>query len=52
MKFLEQLDAEILKVELLAFLNAEEIDVENIEDFEEQFVDFIKTDLSYGDGQE
>ena len=49
MDFLKELDAETLKEELLVFLNIEEINVDSIEDFEEQFINFIKEDSSYGD---
>lgn len=49
MDFLAKLDAEVLKAELLAFLDCDDIEVDGIEDFKEQFVDFIKVDFSYGD---
>lgn len=49
MDFLKELDAEVLKVELIEFLSTNEIDVDSIEDFKERFVGFIKEDLSYGD---
>lgn len=49
MDFLAKLDAEVLKAELLAFLDCEDIEVDSIEDFKEQLVDFIEEDLSYGD---
>lgn len=49
MEFLAKLDADTLKEELLAFLNCEDIEVDSIEDFSEQFVDYIEEDFSYGD---
>ena len=49
MEFLEKLDAETLKAELLAFLDCEDIEVDSMEDFKEQFIDYIKEDFSYGD---
>lgn len=48
-EFLAKLDAETLKAELLAFLDCEDIEVDSIEDFEEQFVHYIEEDFSYGD---
>lgn len=44
MDFLVNLDAELLKTELLAFLESEEY-----EDFVEEFIDYVKEDLSRGD---
>lgn len=49
MEYLAKLDAETLKAELLAFLDEEDIEVDSKEDFQDQFVRFIKEDLSYGD---
>lgn len=49
MEFLTKLDAETLKAELLAFFDCEDIEVDNIEDFQAQFVDYVKEDFSYGD---
>lgn len=50
MEFLRDLDAEILKAELLAFLEDEDDEITSLEEFEELFVDFIKEDLSRADG--
>ena len=44
MEFLINLDAELLKTELLVFLEEEGYD-----DFVEEFVDYVKEDLSRGD---
>ena len=44
LKFLQELDAEILKAELLVFLEEEDM-----VEFAESFVDYIEEDLSYGD---
>jgi hypothetical protein len=49
MEFLTKLDAETLKAELLAFFDCEDIEVDSIEDFQAQFVDYVKEDFSYGD---
>ena len=49
MDFLGNLDAEILKTELLAFLEDDD-EITSLEEFEELFVDFIKEDLSRADG--
>lgn len=49
MDFLSNLDGELLKVELLAFFDCDDIEVDSVEDFKEQFIDFVKEDLSYGD---
>lgn len=49
MDFLAQMDAEVLKAELLAFLECEDIEVDSMEDFKEQFIDYIEEDFSYGD---
>ena len=51
MDFLVNLDSETLKAELLAFLELgdEEFSVSSMGEFEEQFVEFIKDDLSYAD---
>ena len=49
MNFLESLDAEILKTELLTFLDNNDADIESLEDFKEQFIVFIEEDFSYGD---
>lgn len=49
MEFLTKLDAETLKAELLAFFDCEDIEVDSIEDFQAQFVDYVKDDFSYGD---
>lgn len=48
-KFLAELNAETLKAELLAFLDCEDIEIDSIDDFKEQFIDYIKEDFSYGD---
>lgn len=52
MDFLEKLDAETLKTELLAFLDVEEENVEitTLGEFEEQFVEYIEDDFSRADG--
>lgn len=51
MKFLGNLDAEILKAELLAFLEDEDdAEITSLGEFEELFVDFIKEDLSRANG--
>ena len=49
MDFLTNLDSETLKAELLAFLELgdDEFDISSMGEFEEQFVEFIKDDLSY-----
>lgn len=51
MDFLTNLDSETLKAELLAFLELgdDEFDISSMGEFEEQFVEFIKDDLSYAD---
>lgn len=51
MDFLANLDSETLKAELLAFLELgdDEFDISSLGEFEEQFVEFIKDDLSYAD---
>jgi hypothetical protein len=49
MNFLENLDAEILKTELLTFLDNDDASIESLEDFKEQFIAFIEEDFSYGD---
>lgn len=51
MGFLTNLDSETLKAELLAFLELgdDEFDISSMGEFEEQFVEFIKDDLSYAD---
>lgn len=51
MDFLTNLDSETLKAELLAFLELgdDEFDISSMGEFEEQFVEFIKEDLSYAD---
>ena len=50
LEFLNKLDAEILKIELLCFLeDNEETEVESKEDFVEKFVEYIEEDFSYGD---
>ena len=49
MNFLESLDAEILKTELLTFLDNNDVEVDSLEDFKEQFIAFIEEDASYGD---
>ena len=49
MEILTKLDAEVIKAELLAFLDCEDIEVNSIEDFKEQFVHYIEEDFSYGD---
>lgn len=52
MEFLEKLDAETLKEELLSFLeDGEEIvELTSLGEFEEQFEEYIKEDLSRSDG--
>ena len=50
MEFLRDLDAEILKAELLAFLEDEDDEITSLEEFEELFVDFIKEDFSRANG--
>lgn len=49
MDFLTNLDSETLKAELLAFLELgdDEFDISSMGEFEEQFVEFIKDDMSY-----
>lgn len=47
--FLAKMDAEVLQAELLAFLDCDDIEVDSMEDFADQFVDFIEEDFSYGD---
>mgnify|MGYP004458583479 CR=1 FL=1 len=49
--FLAGLDAEILKAELLAFLDLgdDDVDISSLGEFEEQFVEFIKDDFAYAD---
>lgn len=47
--FLAKMDAEVLQAELLAFLDCDYIEVDSMEDFTEQFVDFIEEDFSCGD---
>ena len=47
--FLAKMDAEVLQAELLAFLDCDDIEVDSMEDFTDQFVDFIEEDFSYGD---
>lgn len=50
-EFLGNLDAEILKAELLAFLEDEhDVEITSLEEFEELFVDFIKEDFSRANG--
>lgn len=51
MDFLTNLDSETLKAELLAFLELgdDEFDISSMGEFEEQFVEFIKDDLSCAD---
>lgn len=51
MDFLTNLESETLKAELLAFLELrdDEFDISSMGEFEEQFVEFIKDDLSYAD---
>lgn len=49
MNFLENLDAEVLKTELLTFLDNNDVEVDSLEDFKEQFITFIEEDFSYGD---
>lgn len=48
MNFLENLDAEILKTELLTFLD-NDIEIDSLEDFKDKFIAFIEEDFSYGD---
>lgn len=51
MEFLENLDAETLKAELLAFLEDEDdVEITSLGEFEELFVDFIKEDFSRANG--
>lgn len=49
--FLLNLDAEVLKAELLAFLECEDVKIDSAEDFKEKFIDYIKEDFSYGDSE-
>lgn len=49
MDFLEKLDADLLKTELLTFLDNGDAEIESLEDFKEQFIAFIEEDFSYGD---
>ena len=51
MDYLTNLDSETLKAELLAFLELgdDEFVISSMGEFEEQFVEFIKDDLSYAD---
>lgn len=51
MDYLTNLDSETLKAELLAFLELgdDEFDISSMGEFEDQFVEFIKGDLSYAD---
>lgn len=50
MDFLEELDAETLKSELLAYLSCDDEDSQMKVEFEELFVDYIKDDFSRSDG--
>lgn len=51
MEFLENLDVETLKAELLAFLEDEDdVEITSLGEFEELFVDFIKEDFSRANG--
>lgn len=52
MEFLEKLDAETLKTELLAFLDVgeENVEITTLGEFEEQFVEYIKDDFSRSEG--
>ena len=52
MEFLEKFDAETLKEEFLSFLeDGEEIvELTSLGEFEEQFVEYIKEDLSRNNG--
>lgn len=47
--FLAKMDAKVLQAELLAFLDCDDIEVDSLDDFADQFVDFIEEDFSYGD---
>lgn len=49
MEFLENLNAETLKSELITFIENDFIEIVSMNDFVEQFIDYIKEDLSYGD---
>jgi len=49
MDFLEKLDADLLKTELLTFLDNDDVEIDSLEDFKEQFIAFIEEDFSYGD---
>ncbi|MGN1155539.1 MAG: hypothetical protein ACI4TK_05140 [Agathobacter sp.] len=49
LKFLAELDAETLKAELLAFLDEEDIEINDMSDFIFEFEEYIKDDFSYGD---
>ena len=49
MDFLSKLDGETLKAELLAFLDCDDIEIDSMEDFKEQFIHYIEEDFSYGD---
>jgi hypothetical protein len=49
MEFLKELDAEVLKIELLTFLDSNDVEIDNLEDFKDQFIAFIEEDFSYVD---
>lgn len=48
-EFLKDLDGEVLKVELISFLDCDDIEIESMGEFIEAFVDYIIEDFSYGD---
>lgn len=50
MDFLEKLDAETIKTELLEFLNTDDENVQMKVEFEELFVEYIKDDFSRSNG--
>ena len=50
MDFLQKLDAETLKAELLEYLSADDDNLQMKVEFEELFVDYIKDDFSRSNG--
>ena len=52
MDFLEKLDADTLKAELISFIDEvwEISDITSFEEFVDEFVEYIKEDLSRSDG--
>ena len=45
-KFLQDMDAEVLKTELLSFVEDENVEIEDKHDFADKFCDFITDDLT------